>query len=129
MDETKCLKSTLKPKLSQPQMTHQLAALDLKTPFPEPLSFFPEVPGCSLVSLLKSPVPGGSGIQPGGSGLSKVTVADPDLRVFIPPCLPTVIHFSHVPNSSFCSPSLPSIDSHLLESKSNPSIQVWSDSL
>jgi hypothetical protein len=39
MDETRCLKSTLKPKLSQPQMTHQLVALALKTLFPEPLSF------------------------------------------------------------------------------------------
>jgi hypothetical protein len=39
MDDTKCLQSTLKPKLSQPQMTHQLAVLALKTPFPEPLSF------------------------------------------------------------------------------------------
>jgi hypothetical protein len=84
MDETKCLKSTPKPKLSQPQMTHQLAALDWKTPFPEPLSFFLEVLGCSLVSLLKSPVPGGSEIQPEGSGLSKVTVADPDLRYLYP---------------------------------------------
>jgi hypothetical protein len=37
--------------------------------------------------------------------------------------------FLPVPNSSFCSPSLPSIDSHLLESKSNPCIQVWGDSL
>jgi hypothetical protein len=63
MDETKCLKSNLKPKLSQPQMTHQLAVFALKTPFPEPLSFsrkfwttpksvcwshqFPEVSGSS----------------------------------------------------------------------------------
>jgi hypothetical protein len=54
-------KSSLKSKSSQPQMTYQLAALALKTSFPEP-EFFPEVSGCSQVSLLKSPVPGGSGI-------------------------------------------------------------------
>jgi hypothetical protein len=51
------------------------------------------------------------------------------LRVFIPPCLPTVISFLPALNNSICSPSHPSIDSHLLESKSNPSIQVWTDSL
>jgi hypothetical protein len=130
MDDTKCLKSTLKPKLSQPQMTHQLAScLSLENSFPGTSKLFPEVPGCSQVSLLKSPVPGGSGIQLGGSGVLKVTVANPDLRVFIPPHLPTVMFFTPAPSSSFCSPSLPSIDSHLLESKSNPSFQVWSDSL
>jgi hypothetical protein len=51
------------------------------------------------------------------------------LRVFIPPCLPTVISFLPALNNSICSPSHRSIDSHLLESKSNPSIQVWTDSL
>jgi hypothetical protein len=105
------------------------SCLSLENTFPGTFELFPEVPGCTQVSLLKSPVPGGSGIQLGGSGVSKVTVADPDLRVFIPPHLPTVTFFSPAPNSSFCSPSLPSIDSYQLESKSNPSIQVWSDSL
>jgi hypothetical protein len=98
------------------------SCLSLENTFPGTSELFPEVPGCSQISLLKSPVPEGSGV-------SKVTVADPDLRVFIPPCHPTVIFFSHAPNSSFCSQSLPSIDSHLLESKSTPSIQGWSDSL
>jgi hypothetical protein len=105
------------------------SCLSLENTFPGTSELFPEVLGCTLVSLLKSPVPGGSGIQPGGSGVSKVTVADPDLRVFIPPHVPTDICFSSAPNSSFCSPSLPSIDSYQLESKSNPSLQVWSDSL
>jgi hypothetical protein len=105
------------------------SCLSLENTFPGTSELFPEVPGCSLVSLLKSPVPRGSGIQPEGSGVSKVTVADPNLRVFIPPHLPTVIFFSRAPNSRFCSPPLPSIDSYQLESKSNPSIQVWSDSL
>jgi hypothetical protein len=103
--------------------------LSLENTFPGTSELFPEVPGCSQASLLKSLVPGGSGIRPGGSGVSKVTVVVPDLRVFIPPHLPTVIFFSPAPNSSFCSHSLPSIDSHQLESKSNSSIQVWSDSL
>jgi hypothetical protein len=40
-----------------------------------------------------------------------------------------VIFFLLALNSNIFSPSLPSIDSHLLESKANPSIQVWSDSL
>jgi hypothetical protein len=118
--KTKIIRATNDPSAS---------CLSLENTFPGTSELFLEVPGCSLVSLLKSQVPGGSGIQPGGSGVSKVTVADPDLRVFIPPHLPTVILFSRAPNSSFCSPSLPSIDSHLLESKSNPSIQVRSDSL
>jgi hypothetical protein len=103
--------------------------LSLKNTFPGTSELFPEVPGCSQVSLLKSPVPRGSGIQLEGSGVSKVTVPDPDLRVFIPPHLPTVIFFSPAPNNIFCFPSLPNIDSHLLESISNLSILVWSDSL
>jgi hypothetical protein len=70
------------------------SCLSLENTFPGTSELFPEVPGCSQVSLLKSPVPGGSGIQPGGSGVSKVTVADPDLRVFIPPHLPTIIFFT-----------------------------------
>jgi hypothetical protein len=59
--------------------TNDLSAscLSLENTFPGTSEFFPEVLGCSQVSLLKSPVPG-------GSGLSKVTVADLDLRVFIP---------------------------------------------
>jgi hypothetical protein len=73
------------------------SCLSLENTFPGTSELFPEVPGYSQVSLLKSPVLGGSGIQPGGSGLSKVTVADPDLRVFIPPCLPTVTFFTPVP--------------------------------
>jgi hypothetical protein len=100
MDETKCLKFTLKPKLSQPQMTHQLAVLTLKNTFPGTSEFFSEDMGCSLISLLKSPVLGGSGIQPGDSGLLKVAVADLDLRVFIPPCL-LMVTFLPAPNSSF----------------------------
>jgi hypothetical protein len=70
------------------------SCLSLENIFPGTSELFPEVPGCSQVSLLKSPVPGGSGIQPGGSGVSKVTVAAPDLRVFVPPHLPTVISLS-----------------------------------
>jgi hypothetical protein len=69
------------------------SCLSLEITFPGTSELFPEVPGCSQVSLLKSPIPGGSGIQPGGSGVSKVTVADPDLRVFIPP------HFQRLSSS------------------------------
>jgi hypothetical protein len=129
MDETKCLKIFSKTKIIT--ATHDLSAscLSLEHLFPGISKFFPEVPGCSQVSLLKLFVPGGSGIYPGGSGFSKVAVTISDLRVFIPPCLPTVICFLPAPNSNICSPSLPSFDSHLLESKSNPSIQMWSDSL
>jgi hypothetical protein len=81
------------------------SCLSLENTFPGTSELFPEVPGCTQVSLLKSPVPGGFGIPPGGSGVSKVTVADPYLRVFIPSHLPTVISFSSALNSSFCSPS------------------------
>jgi hypothetical protein len=129
MDETKCLKVYSKTKIIPATNDPSASCLSLENTYPGTSEIFPEVSGCSLVSLLKSLVLGGSGIQPGGSGVSKVTVPDPDLRVFIPPHLPTVIFFTPAPNSSFCSPSLPSIDSHLLESKSNPSFQVWSDSL
>jgi hypothetical protein len=78
--------------------TNDLSAsyLSLENTFPRTSEFFPEVLGCSQDSLLKSPVLGGPGMQPGGFRLSKVTVADPDLRVFIPRCLPTVT------SSSFC---------------------------
>jgi hypothetical protein len=69
------------------------SCLSLENTFSGTSEFFPEVLGCSQVSLLNSPVPRGSWIQPGGSGLSKVTVADLYLRVFIPPCLPTVFFF------------------------------------
>jgi hypothetical protein len=73
------------------------SCLSLENTFPETFELFPEVPGYSQVSLLKSPISEGSGIQPGGSGLLKVTVVDPDLRVFITPCLPTVIFFTPAP--------------------------------
>jgi hypothetical protein len=63
------------------------SCLSLENSFPGTSELFLEVPGCSQVSLLKSPVPGGSGV-------SKVTGAAPDLRVFIPPHLPTVISSS-----------------------------------
>jgi hypothetical protein len=74
--KTKIIPATNEPSAS---------CLSLQNTFPGTSELFPEVPGCTQVSLLKSPVPGGSGIQRGGSGVSKVTVADPDLRVFIPP--------------------------------------------
>jgi hypothetical protein len=73
------------------------SCLSLENTFPGTSELFPEVLGCSQVNLLKSPVPGSSGIQPGGSGVSKVTVADPDPRVFIPPHLPMVICFTPAP--------------------------------
>jgi hypothetical protein len=116
------LKAYSKTKIIPATNDTSASCLSLENTFPGTSELFPEVLGYSQVSLLKSPVPGGSGV-------SKVTVADADLRVFIPPHLPTVIFFSPVPNSSSCYPSLPSIDSHLLESKSNPSFQVGSDSL
>jgi hypothetical protein len=101
-------------------MTYQLAVLALNTPFPEPL-----FPGSSELLPRQS-----AEVRfPGGSGLSKRVVVVPDPRVFIPPCLPTVILFLPALNYNICSPSLPSTDSHQLESKYNPSIQVWSDSL
>jgi hypothetical protein len=73
------------------------SCLSLENSFPGTSELFPEVPGCSQVSLLKSPIPEGFGIQPGGSGVSKVTVAAPDLRVFIPSHLPMVISSCPVP--------------------------------
>jgi hypothetical protein len=85
--KTKIIPSTNDPSAS---------CFSLENTFPETSELFPKVPGYTQVSLLKSPVPGGSEIQPGGSGVSKVTIADPNLRVFIPPHLPTII-FSHAP--------------------------------
>jgi hypothetical protein len=43
-------------------MNYQLAAIALNTSFLEPMSFSPEVPGCSQVSLLKLSIPVGSEI-------------------------------------------------------------------
>jgi hypothetical protein len=40
------------------------SCLNLENTYPGTSKLFPEVPGYSLVSLLKSPVLGGSGIQP-----------------------------------------------------------------
>jgi hypothetical protein len=124
MGETKCLKVFSKTKIIPSTNDPSASCLSLENFFPGTSEFFLEVPDYSQVSLLKSLAPGGSGILPGGSKILKVAVADLDLRVLIPPCLPTVTFFLPAPNSSVCSPpSLPSIDSYLLESKSNPSIQ------
>jgi hypothetical protein len=62
MDETKCLKVFSKTKIIPATNNLSASYLSLEINFPGTPEFFPEVPGCSQVSLLKSPVPGGSGI-------------------------------------------------------------------
>jgi hypothetical protein len=84
MNETKCLKVNSKTKIILATNDLSARCLSLENFFPGTFEFFPEVPGCSQVSLLKLPVSG-------GSGLSKIAVVVPNLRVFIPPCLPMVI--------------------------------------
>jgi hypothetical protein len=68
MDETKCWKIFSKTKIIP--ITYDLSASynnHLHT-FSEPLRFFPEVPRCSQIVCWSSPVPGGFGFLPRGSG-------------------------------------------------------------
>jgi hypothetical protein len=62
MDETKCLKVFSKTKIILATNDLSASCLSLEIIFLGTSEFFPEVPGCTQVSLLKSPVPGGSGI-------------------------------------------------------------------
>jgi hypothetical protein len=62
MDEIKCLKVFSKTKIVPTTNDLSASSLSLEIFFPGTSEFFPEISGCFLVSLLKSPVPGGSGI-------------------------------------------------------------------
>jgi hypothetical protein len=62
MDETKCLKVFSKTKIISATNDPSVSCLSLENFFPGTFEFFPKVPGCFQVSLLKSPVLGGSGI-------------------------------------------------------------------
>jgi hypothetical protein len=62
MDEIKCLKVFSKTKIIPATNDLLASCLSLEIFFPGTSEFFPEVLDCFLVSLLKSPVPGGSGI-------------------------------------------------------------------
>jgi hypothetical protein len=93
---------------------------------PGSFEFFPGGSELYLDTLLRLLDLGGFGKFPGGSRFSIIAGAIPDLRVVIPPSLLTVIFFLPALNSTIHSPSHSSIDSYLLESKSNPNIQVWS---
>jgi hypothetical protein len=59
MNETKCLKVFSKIKIIPDTNDLSASCLSLEIMFPGTSEFLPEVPGCSQVSLLKSPVPGG----------------------------------------------------------------------
>jgi hypothetical protein len=62
MDETKCLKVYSKTKIIPTTNDLSARCLTLENFFRGTSEFFPEVPGCSQVTLLKSPIAGGSGI-------------------------------------------------------------------
>jgi hypothetical protein len=62
MDETKCLKIFSKTKIILATYDLSASFLSLEHIFPGTSEFFPAVPGCSKVSLLRLFVPGGSGI-------------------------------------------------------------------
>jgi hypothetical protein len=62
MDETKCLKVFSKTKIIPATNDLSASCLSLEIIFPGTSELFPEVSGCSQVSLLKSPVLEGSEI-------------------------------------------------------------------